>query len=286
MDSFALGNALMAGAQGTGQLAQGMFKDQIAAANRAQQAGLQHAKMQAEQTALQQKNTADQARADAANKTRLQAANIEASSRAATTSTNAQSRLSAAKISADSRVQAAAARQAAKANSPTAANKQVQQQISDAKSSMYSAQKQLDSINAALGKATPDSTNYKQLQANAADQQQLVNALKAKLSTLGDRNFPAATPTDFPGATQIPPAAASTPGSSPQLGAAAPQAPAPAAQPQQPSKPAQPSAQTAGPAMQGNGTTAAPFTPQNAADYAKIPPGQLYVKDGQIYRKN
>lgn len=222
----------MAGAQGTGQLAQGMFKDQVAAANRAQQAGLQHAKMQAEQTALQQKNTADQARADAANKTRLQAANIEASSRAATTSTNAQSRLSAAKISAASRVQAAAARQAAKANSPTAANKQVQQQISDAKSSMYSAQKQLDSINGALGKATPDSTNYKQLQANAADQQQLVNALKAKLSTLGDRNFPAATPADFPGATQIPPATASTPGSSPQLGAApsAPSAsPAPAA---------------------------------------------------------
>ncbi len=224
MDSFALGNALMAGAQGTGQLAQGLFKDQVAAANRAQQVALSNAHIQAQQDALNAKNTADQTRADAANKTRIQVASTEAASRKAASDASNAARVSAAKISAAAREAAAATRAAAKANSPTAANKQVQQQVSDAKAAMYGAQKQLDAINKQLAAGSSVDPGYKQLQQQAADQQQLVNTLKAKLSTLGDRNFPAAVPSDFPGSTPIPPPAASTPGNTPSMGAAAPSA--------------------------------------------------------------
>lgn len=250
MDSFALGNALMAGAQGTGQLAQGMFKDQVAAANRAQQAGLQHAKMQAEQTALQAKqndfNTSLNARTAAANQahTDRQAALKAQQDKNAASLAQGQQRVNqGATRTANSTAVAAAT----VAHLTAETKRMVDAPPAGAKAPNLDsllAQKtaliiKTNALTTNLG-STPDPNTVMTIRALSQQRAQIDALIKAQApSTPNAPQQPAPQPQP---AAQ--PAAASTPGSSPQLGAA-PQAAAPAAQPQQASAPAQPTAQPA-----------------------------------------
>ncbi len=243
MDSFALGNALMAGAQGTGQLAQGLFKDQVAAANRAQQAGLSHAKMQAEQDALQQRQndfTATQ------NQRATTAAQAHADRQAALKA--AQDKNAASLAQGQQRLNQGAARVA---NSTKVANATVAhlsaetKRLVDAPPAGAKAPN-LDSLlaqkSALIIKTNALTTNLgKTPDPNTVLTIRELNQQLAQINTLIKAQAPS-TPNAPQAPAAQPPATASTPGSSPQLGAAPPQA---SAAPAQASTPAQPSAQPA-----------------------------------------
>lgn len=290
MDTFAMGNALMAGGAGLGGIAQMQFKDQINAANQAQRATLGALHDQAQKQVAQAKAQSDQQAAAAKAESQSQAeqakAHLQAVHDANTARTAAQkdaTRLSVAKI-------------AAEARNRTTASRQAQMNLENAKSNLAASEKQLAQIQKQLAGASQaaDPQGYAQLQQKFNATQQLVQHNKVALSKLGDPQ-PVSGANPEPGAFRVQAPQGLMSGTQPP----APQTPAPptpqtAGQPQQTAmaSPAAPGTQpvptSSGTRVTGFGTAQQPYKPMNAADMASMPAGSYYINpsDSKVYRKN